>query len=92
MERFSGRAEAVPNGGKVLFASRRCYFPSVSGPFVILVVRLQVNMTMMMVGGVMVVLMMAPERAQSPSWRQQEEEKRCFPPSARTHHNGVRNI
>lgn len=43
-------------------------------------IRVQVNMMMMMM-----VLMMAPERAESPSCRQQEEEKRCFPASARAH-------
>lgn len=54
-------------------------------------IRVQVNMMMMMV------LMMAPERAESPSCRQQEEEKRCFPASARAHthtmpHHRARNI
>ena len=59
---------------------------SVSGPFVILVIRVQVNMMVMMM-----VLMMAPERAESPSCRQQEEEKRCFPASARTPHASARS-
>lgn len=32
-----GHTEALPNGERILVASRRCYFRWVSGPFVILV-------------------------------------------------------
>lgn len=42
-------------------------------------------MMMVVLMMMMVVLMMAPERAESPSCRQQQKEKRCFPASARTH-------
>lgn len=84
----SGHTGALPNGEKILFVSRRCYFLSVSGPFVILVIRVQVNMMMMTM--TVVVLMMAPERAVTVV-SSAGGGKRCFPASARTHRASSRS-